>query len=209
MILRPNTDWHTDEIDAAIAARRKAEGVWRSSNLTVHHQIFREKCTTVTNIIRKAKRDFYSRKVSDAESDQKTLFTLSQTMMNKNRHMFLPTNINKDEIADKFAVFFRDKLAKIRSDLDKKTPSIQNEVSHTAIKIKENTLNQFQPPSVDEVKKIIMSSTSKSCSLDPSPTNLQKQCVDILSPIITDIVNVNCQRLHTFINERSNCHTTS
>ena len=130
-------------------------------------------------------------------------------MMSKNRDMSLPTNINKDEIADKFAEFFRDKLAKIRSDLDKKTPSIQNEVSHTAIKIKENTLNQFQPPSVDEVKKIIMSSTSKSCSLDPSPTNLQKQCVDILSPIKTDIVNVNCQRLHTFINERSNCHTTS
>ena len=61
MIRRPNTDWHEDEIDVAIAARRKAEGVWRGSNLTVHHQIYREKCTAVTNIIRQAKRDVYSR----------------------------------------------------------------------------------------------------------------------------------------------------
>ena len=43
---------------------------------------------------------------------------LSQTMMNKNRDMSLPTNINKDEITDKFAEFFTDKVARIRSDLD-------------------------------------------------------------------------------------------
>ena len=61
----------------------------------------------------------------------------------QNYDMSLPTNINKDEIADKFAEFFSDKVAKIRSDLDKKTPSIQNKDSHTAIKLKENTLNQF------------------------------------------------------------------
>ena len=158
VILRPNTGWHTDEIDVAIAARREAEGVWRSSNFTVHHRIYREKCTTVTKIIRQAKRDLYSRKVSDAGTDQKALFTLSQTMMNKNRDMSLPTNINKDEIADKFAEFFTDKVAKIRLDPDKKTPSIRNEDSHTAIKIKENILHQFQPASVDEVKKIIMNS---------------------------------------------------
>ena len=120
MILRPNTDWHTDEIDIAIETCRKAEGVWRSSNLTVHHQIYREKYTTVTNMIRQAKRDFYSRKVSDAGSDQKALFTLSQTMMNKNRDMSSPTNIKKDVIADKFAEFFTDKVAKIQSDLDKR-----------------------------------------------------------------------------------------
>ena len=65
-----------------------------------------------------------------------------------------------------------------------------NEDSHSAIKLEANTLNQFQPASVDEVKKFIMNSPSKSCSLDPLPTNLLKQCVDILSPIITDIVNM-------------------
>ena len=73
--------------------------------------------------------------------------------MNKNRDMSLPTNIIKDEIADKFTEFFTDEVATTRSDLDKKPPSIRNEDSHTTIKIKDNILNQFQPASVDEVKK--------------------------------------------------------
>ena len=103
--------------------------------------------------------------------------------------MTLPTNINKDEIADKFAEFFTDKVTKIWSDLDKKTLSIWNEDSRTATKLKENILNQFQPASVDKVKQIIMNSLSKSCSRDTLPTSFMKQCVDILLPIITDIVN--------------------
>ena len=133
MILRPNTDWHTDEIDLAIAARRKAEEGWRSSKLTVHHQIQRDAPFT--------KRDFYNRKVSDAGSDRR-LCSLSNHDKQK---PYLPTNINKDEIADKFAEFFTDNVGKIRSDVDKKTPSIRNKDFHTAIKLKENTLNQFQP----------------------------------------------------------------
>ena len=76
-------------------------------------------------------------------------------MMSKNRAMSLPANMNKDEIADKFAELFTDKVAKSRSDLDKKTLSIRNEDSHTAIKLKENILNQFKPASVDGVKKVI------------------------------------------------------
>ena len=42
-----------------------------------------------------------------------------------------------------------------------------------------------------------MNSPSKSCWLDPLPTNLLKQCVDILLPVITDLVTgeyVNYQR---------------
>ena len=76
-------------------------------------------------------------------------------MITKNRDMSLPTNMNKDEIADKFAELFTDKVATIRSDLDKKTLSIRNEDSHADIKLKENILNQFQPASVDGVKKVI------------------------------------------------------
>ena len=70
--------------------------------------------------------------------------------MNKNRDMSLPTNTNKDEIADKF---FTDKVAKIRSDLDKKTLSIRNEDSHTVIKLKENILYIYKPISTSICKR--------------------------------------------------------
>ena len=40
-----------------------------------------------------------------------------------------------------------------------------------------------------EVRKIIMSSPSKSCDLDPLPTILLKACLDVLIKPITDIIN--------------------
>ncbi len=43
---------------------------------------------------------------------------------------------------------------------------------------------------MDDVKKLIMKSPTKSCSLDPIPTDLLKQCLDVLLPIIVDIINL-------------------
>ena len=48
---------------------------------------------------------------------------------------------------------------------------------------------QFCPVSEDEVLKIITKSPSKSCSLDPLPTFLVEECLDILLPSITKLVN--------------------
>ena len=41
----------------------------------------------------------------------------------------------------------------------------------------------------DEIKNVIMHSPSKGCNLDPLPTILLKECIDVLALIITDIVN--------------------
>ena len=50
-------------------------------------------------------------------------------------------------------------------------------------------LASFEPATTTEVRKIIMSSPSKSCDLDPLPTILLKACLDVLIIPITDIIN--------------------
>ena len=47
----------------------------------------------------------------------------------------------------------------------------------------------FKQVSETEVHKIIMNSPTKSCLLDPWPTFLIKECLDILLPSITKLVN--------------------
>ena len=47
----------------------------------------------------------------------------------------------------------------------------------------------FKQVSQEEIRKIIMKSSSKSCLLDPWPTFLVKECIDILLPSITRLVN--------------------
>ena len=47
----------------------------------------------------------------------------------------------------------------------------------------------FNVFSDEEIKTLIMKSPNKSSSLDPLPTQLLKQCIDILIPVITEIIN--------------------
>ena len=48
----------------------------------------------------------------------------------------------------------------------------------------------FERATEDEIKKLILSSSSTSCDLDPIPTNVLKCCLDILETPITDIINI-------------------
>ena len=50
--------------------------------------------------------------------------------------------------------------------------------------------DEFRGMSEDEVRKLIMESPVKSCSMDPIPTPLLKDCADSLVPVITRIINM-------------------
>ena len=54
-------------------------------------------------------------------------------------------------------------------------------------------MNVFERASEDEIKKLLMSSSSKSCDLDPFPTSVLKNCLDILLTPITDIINTSME----------------
>ena len=76
-----------------------------------------------------------------------------------------------------------DKIAIIRFKFPDKVHNITS-VQKTEIRSK---MNSFE----DEIKKLILSSSSKSCDLDPIPTNVLKCCLDIiLVTPITDIINI-------------------
>jgi hypothetical protein len=53
-----------------------------------------------------------------------------------------------------------------------------------------SSLSEFASVTEDDVGKIIRQSATKSCCLDPVPTQIVKQCLDILLPIITQIINL-------------------
>ena len=51
-------------------------------------------------------------------------------------------------------------------------------------------MNVFERASKDENKNPILSSSSKSCDLDPIPISVLKNCLDILITPITEIFNI-------------------
>jgi len=51
------------------------------------------------------------------------------------------------------------------------------------------SLSSFHPCSESDVRRIVMSSPAKTCSLDPVPTFLVREFIDLLLPYITRMVN--------------------
>ena len=87
-------------------------------------------------------------------------------------------------LADQFASFFTNKIKKIR---DTFAPSGTEYEVHPPSDPPKITV--FRNVSEDEVGKIIKSSPTKSCLLDPWPTFLIKECIDVLLPSLTKLVN--------------------
>ena len=48
----------------------------------------------------------------------------------------------------------------------------------------------FDPVTPDYVRKLIVNSPNKSCASDPVPTSILKDCVDVLLPVVTTMINL-------------------
>ena len=82
-----------------------------------------------------------------------------------------------------FADFFNNKIRKIREILPLVSPSDYLQSTHFCFE-------SFEPVTCEYVIKLIKTSPSKSCVLDPIPTVLLKQCTDVIAPTIAHITNV-------------------
>ena len=80
--------------------------------------------------------------------------------------MKLPEHASTEELANRFAVFFTDKVCKIHDEL----PDLSRHQLNIPTPALTCSLNVFSAVTKSEVCKIIAKSLTKSCSLDPAPT---------------------------------------
>ena len=93
-------------------------------------------------------------------------------------------------MAQQFAQFFNDKIDRIRDEIrHNQGPGSPDE----QIGVNPPQMDSFAPVSEEEMRKIILNSNSKYCTLDPIPTSLVKSCLDTLLPTICRIVNLSLQ----------------
>ena len=112
-----------------------------------------------------------------------TLFKCIDDLFYKVNDKKLPQNIPPEDLPEKFSEFFVSKIQKIHSNFSSEhvqSPSLESNV---------NSLSVLEPASMEEVRKMILTSTSKSCISDPKPTFHLKKCLDESLPSITQIIN--------------------
>ena len=95
----------------------------------------------------------------------------------------LPKDSSNSNLANSFSSYFIEKIRNIRSGFPSLSPRV---TSHKDIP----AFSDFHRVSTDDVNKIILSSPTKSCTLDPWPTFLVKDYIDILIEPISSIVNL-------------------
>lgn len=185
VFVRPNCPWYSDSLRCSKRNKRRLERKYRKSKLEIDRQNFRDACKSYRRALNDAKRSFHNDRI--CESDSKQLFRIVDSLTNPDRDRVLPTAQSPTHLANDFADFFDDKIRKIRNNLD------MSDCSEISVSTSENcasVFDRFQPMSEEEIRKQIMQSPVKSCSMDPIPTPLVKKCVDSLVPVVTKIINL-------------------
>ncbi len=182
--IRPLSPWYSDAINSLRGEARRAEKRWRMSGLIVHKQIYRQVKSRITEEIKEAKRTYMQEKIQNSSQSQKALFQCLDELLNKTRVTALPSNLPDEDIPDELCDFFQNKIENIQHIFNISDGEIQHNMPPPSA-----ILEALTPASPEEIRKLIMSSPTKSCSLDPIPTFLLKECIDELTPIITALIN--------------------
>ena len=163
--------------------RRKPERRWLKSKLTVHKQIYDSIKQKVTNIIDKAKQAYYSAKIQYSTAC-KQLFQNFNIILGKSRSSPLPSTFDSDDLLIVFSDHFTEKIRTIRNNFPPPNPTACPDTSFAGdpLLTLESVCDEF-------VLKIINGASAKSGELDPIPTTLLYENLDILLPTIRTFIN--------------------
>ena len=183
-LIKPAPSCITDEYRNAKCMRRQYERAWRRDKSSVNRSHLRRQINRCSHILNRNKGCFYHDLVSENCGDGKKLWQALNRIFSRSNTTVLPSFVDEKSLANKFGSFFIDKIKKIR-DTFKHTRSKSLHPDKVP-----PTFSSFQVVSQSEVLKFIKEAHSKTCSLDPCPTHVVKQCIDILLPSLTKLVNL-------------------
>ena len=117
------------------------------------------------------------------------MFGVTNALLGRSAPVQLPESSNDVVPAETLQQFFVGKITNIRRAIDScpVTTTIYDYVSCDYYQSAQ--LCEFTPATTIDIRRIILESSAKSCALDPMPTSLLKENIDILAPIFTGIVN--------------------
>ena len=69
------------------------ECTWQQTKLQINHQMYLEKCHTISQLLPNTKQENYSTKTLECAQDQKALFRLTKNRMTQNGETWLPSHM--------------------------------------------------------------------------------------------------------------------
>ena len=187
IIKRPIVPWLNDDVKCAKRARRQAERKWRRTRLHTDFQQYKAKKNQATYIMNQARAEFYKDLIHEAGNDQRKLFKSAKALFKQKADLSFLDHRDPTALANDIRQFFVQKIECIRSELiDSPSSQSNTETSTSSI----TPFDKFKEMNEEDVKHLITKSGEKSCALDPMPTSLVIECLNVLCPIITRLINL-------------------
>ena len=129
--------------------------------------------------------------IETSKHDQRVLFQMVDKLLHTKSEALFPTSYSDKDLANKFPDFFTDKITNLGSLLDCSDnicslgiPVVSDVLPPTSV------LSCFKNVTVEQVSCLITVSGVKSCPLDPVPASVLKECLPVLLPVMTKIINL-------------------
>ena len=178
------SDWLSETYHLAKSLRRQFERAWRKDKSQYNRSCLRRQIAWCNRLANRDKTVYYRKLISDNSHDSTKLWRELHKVLYRSHGTTLPTCESSKSLANRFATFFSNKIMKIREGF---SSSESCNTVHPPFDLPKLTV--FTQVTQDEIGKIIGKSPTKSCLLDPLPTFHIKECIDILLPSITKLVN--------------------
>ena len=190
---RPSAPWYSAEIDVAKRRRRKAERAWRKNKSEASFKLFKTLRNYVTHLINKARTEYYTDLINKNSDNQGKLFRAAKTLLNTKSELCFPNFSNDAMLSNAIGDFFVRKISKIGAEIDavvldqSAVDMVPGDVKFPADKL--SALTSFKKLSDEDVRALVTKSAKSYCALDPMPMTLLLDCLDVVLPVISYLVN--------------------
>ncbi len=117
------------------------------------------------------------------------MYSIIQSLSTGHKENPLPSHESIEKLANDFGNYFIQKIEAIRHEIDAQQANPPDFPSAPTC----DTFSTFRTLSQSEVRKLVMESKTTSCELDPIPTALLKDSIDIILPVLTRMINLSLQ----------------
>ena len=183
--IKPPKPWMTPAILASKRHRRYLEHVWRSNPTALYRSRLTRQTHLCNRQMSKAKSTHYSKINAEHSGDHGSLWKAFNKILHRCPKMHLPDHSSIATLANTFSSFFINKISLIRSSFPFDSHSRVLNPPETR-----KVLKNLSCVTADEVRHLVLRAPCKSSELDPIPTSLVKDYIDILITPITSIINL-------------------
>ena len=113
---------------------------------------------------------------------------LPKKLLNQTPDTLFPPHGNKLPLANDMGSFFIKKISDLRVSLDP-TENLCSTVNRHS-----SSFTALRRVDMDSLRKLLLRAPTKSCLLDPVPTNILKDCLEELLPILSTTINLSLEQ---------------